>query len=574
MANKRKVEFQGVFNIQDILNATDILQNRFSKVKLDDSSARNFEKILSDIRKKAQEIDAEIKQGFTSSSQINTFNNNLLKLTQQMEILKGEIGRIDTSFENLQLSPNLQNQFEQLKISINNLFNEYENQVSNIENKISSLSEKMGISLEQDEIENLAQAISSEKELSELREEKRNSLQKEKEAISENIRERENDLEVAKKELEIAEQKQEMISNQLVTQKEKISGMRAEGIDEKSLQKQIDIQKKLTKENNKAISDVIKKEKIIDNINQDLTYEQKSLKDIESTLLNVNNFFNAISGKSSGLDEDGTAAAKEFSNLSNIVSEIDKKIEEINLEIEEFKKNISEEVSEGLKKSSQDLDNLKESANKASDGTEGLNENLEKLEKQNQFFNNLKSRTVAIFGLANAFSYTNRFIRSSVEAIKELDAAFTEIAVVTDMTTSQLWKSFDTYNEMAQRLGTTTVDAIKTSALYYQQGLETAEVMTLTEETMKMARIAGMDFADATDRMTAALRGFKLEMEDAQRVNDIFSSLAAKSAVDTDELSYALTKTASIAKSAGMEIETTSAFLSQMINFATYAKVA
>ena len=68
------------------------------------------------------------------------------------------------------------------------------------------------------------------------------------------------------------------------------------------------------------------------------------------------------------------------------------------------------------------------------------------------------------------------------------------------MTTSQLWESFDTYNEMAQRLGTTTVDAIETSALYYQQGLETAEVMTLTEETMKMARIAGMDFAEATDR--------------------------------------------------------------------------
>ena len=80
-----------------------------------------------------------------------------------------------------------------------------------------------------------------------------------------------------------------------------------------------------------------------------------------------------------------------------------------------------------------------------------------------------------------------------------------------------------------------------------------------------MARIAGMDFAEATDRMTAALRGFKLEMEDANRVNDVFSALAAESAVDTNELSYALTKTASIAKSAGMELETTSAFLSQMI---------
>ena len=65
--------------------------------------------------------------------------------------------------------------------------------------------------------------------------------------------------------------------------------------------------------------------------------------------------------------------------------------------------------------------------------------------------------------------------------------------------------------------------------------------------------------------MTAALRGFKLEMSEASRVNDVFSALAAESAVDTDELSYALTKTASLAQSAGMELETTSAFLSQMI---------
>lgn len=89
--------------------------------------------------------------------------------------------------------------------------------------------------------------------------------------------------------------------------------------------------------------------------------------------------------------------------------------------------------------------------------------------------------------------------------------------------------------------------------------------MTLTEETIKLARIAGMDFSEATDRMTASLRGFKMEMSEANRVNDIYSELAARAAVDTDELSAAITKTASIANSAGASIETTSAFLTQMI---------
>ena len=91
---------------------------------------------------------------------------------------------------------------------------------------------------------------------------------------------------------------------------------------------------------------------------------------------------------------------------------------------------------------------------------------------------------------------------------------------------------------------------------------------------MKMARIAGLDYTEATNQMTAAIRGFKLEMSDASRVNDIFSSLAAESASDVQELSEALSRTASIAQSAGMAIENTSAFLASMINYATYTRVA
>jgi TP901 family phage tail tape measure protein len=82
-----------------------------------------------------------------------------------------------------------------------------------------------------------------------------------------------------------------------------------------------------------------------------------------------------------------------------------------------------------------------------------------------------------------------------------------------------------------------------------------------------MAKIAGLSAADATDRMTAALRGFNMELdqESAQRVSDVYSKLAAITASDVDEISNAMTKTASIAHSAGMEFETTAAFLAQIV---------
>ena len=82
---------------------------------------------------------------------------------------------------------------------------------------------------------------------------------------------------------------------------------------------------------------------------------------------------------------------------------------------------------------------------------------------------------------------------------------------------------------------------------------------------MKLATLAGEDFAEATSQMTAALRGFKMEMDEGARVTDVYSQLAAKAAADVQGIAYAMSKTASIAESAGMKFETTSAFLTQMI---------
>jgi TP901 family phage tail tape measure protein len=101
--------------------------------------------------------------------------------------------------------------------------------------------------------------------------------------------------------------------------------------------------------------------------------------------------------------------------------------------------------------------------------------------------------------------------------------------------------------------------------LYYQQGLSTNEVLTMTTETLKMARIAGIEYAEATDYMTATIKGFGLAYEDVSHINDVYSNLAAKTATDTEEIAIAMSKVASIAHSTGMEMETTAAMLAQIL---------
>lgn len=183
----------------------------------------------------------------------------------------------------------------------------------------------------------------------------------------------------------------------------------------------------------------------------------------------------------------------------------------------------------------------------------------------NSQVDSLVGRISNIVSIAGAFTMLRRAIRSAYDDVKELDAAMNSIAIVTDFTTQELWGQVDAYSELAQEMGVSLVGVYDVQKLYYQQGRDAADVASLTTDTLRFARIAEMDYADATDAMTVAINAFKLEASDATRIIDVYSQLAARAAVDQNELATAMSKVASMASSVGMSLESTSAFLTQII---------
>lgn len=178
-----------------------------------------------------------------------------------------------------------------------------------------------------------------------------------------------------------------------------------------------------------------------------------------------------------------------------------------------------------------------------------------------------RQRLLQFFSIGNSVRLFQRAIRSAFETVKELDSAITEIAVVSDFSISDMWARLPEFTAQANELGVAIKDTYEATTLFVQQGLDLQNSMKLSSETLKMARIAGMGAADATDAITSALRGFNMELNElsAQRINDVYSEIAAISASDVQELSTAMSKVASLAHNLGMEFETTTAFLGQMI---------
>lgn len=231
--------------------------------------------------------------------------------------------------------------------------------------------------------------------------------------------------------------------------------------------------------------------------------------------------------KNKGLDQ-VTDAANQFNQAAKGTGEV---VEDLNKKIDESKESF-EQLSEAAK-------------------------------EQDAFENKIKQ----FLGMAGAAQVLRNALRNAMGTIKELDATMTEMSVVTELGVGDYWDQLPQYTQRANELGLAINDVYKADTLFYQQGLKTNEVVAISTETMKMARIAGLDTAEATDRMTAALRGFNMELDkaSAQKVSDVYSELAAITAADVEEISSAMTKTASIASSAGMGFETTAAFLSQII---------
>lgn len=230
--------------------------------------------------------------------------------------------------------------------------------------------------------------------------------------------------------------------------------------------------------------------------------------------------------------------------------------------------------SSKVEKLDNDLGNLKGTISSLTPEADELAEQINKTSEEvniatqrAQELSNLKTQVLSFFTITGAVQLFRNAVQSAFETVKELDEAMTEIAVVSDFSVGDMWKQLPKFTEQANQLGKSIRDVYGATTLYVQQGLDLDNSLKLANETLKMAAVAGMDAADATDAMTSALRGFNMELSEtsAQKVNDVYSELAAISAADTQEISTAMSKVASLAHNVNMEFETTASFLTQGI---------
>ena len=146
-------------------------------------------------------------------------------------------------------------------------------------------------------------------------------------------------------------------------------------------------------------------------------------------------------------------------------------------------------------------------------------------------------------------------IQRAVGFVKALDNSLTQIRIVTGKSSDEMKIFSQQANEAAKALGRSTTEYTDASLIFFQQGKNAEEVKALTEATLVGANVTGMEAAETAEMLTAVMNGYQFEANKAMEVTDKLAAVGAATGSDFEEMATAMSKVASQAANAGVNID-------------------
>lgn len=169
---------------------------------------------------------------------------------------------------------------------------------------------------------------------------------------------------------------------------------------------------------------------------------------------------------------------------------------------------------------------------------------------------------VADFGIAaKLLNKIPQDIQKVIQYTKELDAAMTNIRVVTGATAEEAQTLARGYTQLAKELGVTTVEVANSANEWARQGYEAEEANQLIVASSKLAKLGMISTTEATKDLTSAIKGFKLSTEDAMSVVDKLTKIDQVAAISAGNLAEGLARVSTTAQQAGLSLDETAAMV-------------
>ena len=166
----------------------------------------------------------------------------------------------------------------------------------------------------------------------------------------------------------------------------------------------------------------------------------------------------------------------------------------------------------------------------------------------------LKSTFGLVTEMFGSFSLVNRaddIVRDMVGTIREVDDALTDLKMATNVSDSQAESLMETYSKMGRELKATGVDVSTAATDFMKQGETIANAQKLAHDSIVLSKVGDLSAEESTKYLTSAMKGYKVEAQDALSIVDKLSAVDMASATDVGGLAEGMSKVASAADLAG-----------------------
>ncbi len=492
MATAKGIKIPVSLELSNLQSSISTLQNALKDVDPGSSLYKSIERGIDKAKKELNALEVQSKKSFGSQAEINAFEKSFNKTSQGIQEMANSLSKVSFKdlkgvFSEADLAPIKEagKKIKELQNQIANIKTDKMKELANSSKEFSEQLSKVGGSTFEEAFKNVKTYI---------------------EKLNREITKAETDAETARKRQESIQSKKDAFKTDFTKDrfldkngnfkggakpgKEQLRQYLTDiGFKEKDIQDIVnDFKTNFNDVKNKVYS------KLQESLNSaKSSYDEKKLK-LDANLKQRNEYQNFKD--TLGDIEQNPETISQIDSLNAKINEQAQLIQNLQTELAA----LSDAAQAGAKAEKEAGD----SAEEAGDKINVAREQVARFASSAELLSKIKFAIKNWFGFNEVINLTKNSVRKMVQSIVELDDVMTQISIVTNMSQDDLWKQMDSYSRMAEQYAVSIKGTYEVSQLWAQQGLQYNQVMQLTEETLKMAKIANLDYAKATDYMTVA----------------------------------------------------------------------
>lgn len=165
------------------------------------------------------------------------------------------------------------------------------------------------------------------------------------------------------------------------------------------------------------------------------------------------------------------------------------------------------------------------------------------------------------FSVTRVIMEVVRAIKQMVSASIELNSAFAQIQIVTGASESEMRQFANSTIQLASDLGKSVSEMAKTIETFSRLGYDLPDASKLAEFASILSNVANVSMDEATTGLTSIIKGFNMEVGDAEHVADVLTQVGQKFAISAAEMMTAYEKSGAALSATGTSFEKSAGLL-------------